>query len=714
MASRLAIPLALVALVAAVYAQVRHHDFVNYDDRVYVVRNPMLQQRLGAASLARAFRPYETNWIPLTWISLQLDHAVHGLEPAGYLLTNAALHAASSVLLFLALRRLTGARGPSAFVAAVFAAHPLHVESVAWASERKDALSGLFFAASLLAFARYAERPGALRYGALLLAAALGLAAKPMLVTLPCVLLLLDHWPLGRLARQPLRAVVEKLPLLALSAAAALVTWWVQRSTGAMSGDEFVALGWRVANALDAAGVYVLQTVWPANLAAFYPHPRDGLSAGRVAAAAALVLGASGLALWNAQRRPYLAVGWFWYLGMLVPVSGLVQVGLQARADRYTYLPSIGLSIAVAWLAADLARTARARRALGLAAGAAVLALAGVAWRQVGTWKDTGALFDRALAVTRDNYLAHQAVATLALEDGRAEEAAHHFAEALRIFPDWAGARFGLADALAAKGETQAAFGEFRAGLERAPRHPNGRSRYARALAAAGRHDEAVAQYLRALRTTRGATAARTHALLAASLEAQAEREGALRHYRRAVDLDPSLAEAHARLGALLLRSANPAEAAPSLQRALDLGLDSVELRLALAECARAQGRQREAALHYREALRQEPASVAAANNLAWLLATHPDPGLRDPDEALRLAGLLTRASQEAPLLDTLAAALAAAGRFPAAVEAAERAARRADAAGDRALAAGIRARRDLYAAGRPYREDAGGEDAGP
>jgi hypothetical protein len=283
----LAIAALLGALAVAVFAQVRHHEFVNYDDRIYVVENPSLRQGLGLASVRRAFEPYENNWIPLTWISLQLDHAFHGMQPGSFLSTNVALHAASAVLLFLALLRGSGALGCSAFVGAVFAVHPLHVESVAWISERKDTLSGFFFALSLLAWVHYAKRPGVLRYLAVVSSAALGLMAKPMLVTLPFVLLLLDAWPLERLRGQtgaPIarasrsaaleparlrRALVEKLPLFALAVATAGVTFAVQRATGAMSGDEVLPFGWRLANALDAQLFYLAKSLWPSGLAAF-------------------------------------------------------------------------------------------------------------------------------------------------------------------------------------------------------------------------------------------------------------------------------------------------------------------------------------------------------------------------------------------------------------------------------------------------------------
>ncbi len=723
--ARFAIAALLVVLVVAVFAPVRHHEFVNYDDRVYVLENPSLRMDLGAASLRRAFEPYENNWIPLTWISLQLNHAVHGMQSAGYLLTNVALHAASAVLLFLALLRASGALGCSAFVAAVFAVHPLHVESVAWASERKDALSGLCFGLTILGWVRYAERPGAGRYLPVALAMALGLMAKPMLVTLPFVLLLLDYWPLGRLrgagggARPDparlRRALLEKLPLFTLALAAAVTTFAVQRATGAMADGEALPFGWRVANALDAQVFYLGRSLWPSGLAAFYPHPGSELPLWRPLTGAALLLGLTALALREAARRPYLIVGWLWYAGMLLPVSGLVQVGLQARADRYTYLPLIGLSIAAAWGVADLLGRGRRSRALLAAVGVlAVAALAGAARLQVAHWRDTRALFSRAVAVTRDNYLAHQALATLLLHDGRADEAALHFREALRIKPRWPGAHFGLAEALAQQGDREAALARYEEGLRLAPRHARGRIGYGETLAGAGRHEAAIHQYLRVLRSAGRRDAARTQALLARSLDARGDLAGAIDHYEHALELEPDYAEIHASRGAALLRAGRPEEAAQAFERALALGADSAELRMALAEAAQVLDRPAAAIAHYREALRLDPGSLAAANNLGWLLATDPRPGVRDPDAALQIASDLARgpAADEPALLDTLAASQAAAGHFDAAVATAERAARLAADRGDEPLAAQIRARRDLYAGGRAYLEPAAGTGA--
>ena len=394
------VPLLLLASTLAVFFPVRDHEFVDYDDARYVVENPNLAEGLGRESVARAFaEPYFANWIPLTSISLLIDHELYGLEPAGYLRTNVALHAASALLLFFALLRMTRAPWASAFVAAVFALHPLHVESVAWVSGRKDVLCGLFWMLTLYAYARYAERPQSPgRYALVVTGVALALLSKPLAITLPFALLLLDYWPLGRLtsadSRRWLdrarlrRALLEKLPLLALAGAAAVITYAVQEKIGVVRSAEF-SLPLRISNALLSYALYLRDAIWPSGLAAFYPFPHAGLPVGAVLAALLVLCGVSALALRGARSRPYLLTGWLWYLGTLAPMIGILQVGLQARADRYTYIPLVGPAIMLAWSGAALARRTRAARtALAIAGAGAVAALAVAASFQVAVWHD--------------------------------------------------------------------------------------------------------------------------------------------------------------------------------------------------------------------------------------------------------------------------------------------------------------------------------------
>jgi tetratricopeptide (TPR) repeat protein len=455
----------LVLLTALVYAPVLRHGFVNYDDNLYVSGNPVVRQGLTWEGLRWAWTAaVACNWHPVTMLSHMLDVELYGVRPGWHHLTNLLLHLANVVLLFEVLRRMTGATWRSAAVAALFAVHPLHVESVAWISERKDVLSGLFFLLTLGAWLRYVRRPAAGRYLLALLAFALGLLAKPMLITLPFVLLLLDVWPLGRLPlaampaaserterRRALRALLlEKLPFVVLAVAVSAVALYTQR--GAMASLAALPLRRRAANALVSYVVYLGKSLWPSRLAVIYPLP-PSIPLWKAALAAALLAALTALALARLRRAPWLAVGWLWFAGMLAPVSGLVQVGRQAMADRYTYLPSIGLFIAVVWSAHALAQAAlpgelpargpgATRRAL-LGAGAAVViaALALTARVQVGAWRDSLTLFRHAAAVTDGNYVAAFHLGEELRMRGDRAEARRYYREALRIRPTLARAR---------------------------------------------------------------------------------------------------------------------------------------------------------------------------------------------------------------------------------------------------------------------------------
>jgi tetratricopeptide (TPR) repeat protein len=639
--SRAAQAVLLALLAAAPYLEVVRHDFVGIDDGIYIYGHPSLGAPLSWASAERA-TSFEGNWIPLTWLSMRLGRAVHGVWAPGFLVGNVLLHAASAAVLFLALARMTGAAGPAAFVAAVFGVHPLHVESVAWVAERKDVLSGLFFMLALLAHARAAERPSRGRRALVAAWMVLGLLAKPMLVTLPCVLLLLDYWPLGRLRapggaawpapRRLADAVAEKAPLFALSVAFSWVAWRAQRSSGAAGFGETLGFPARLANALVAIAAYTRDAFWPEGLAIFYPYPEAILPAEVALAGAAIAL-ATALALACVRSRPYALVGWLWYVGTLVPVLGLVQVGMQARADRYTYLPLVGLAIAVAWGLRDLAGPRR--RALAAVAAAAVLLLAVAAAAQVRHWRDTRTLFARALAVTRGNYMVHYFLAENELVDRRLDEAERHSREALRLRPTWLEPRLALADVALMR----------------------------------GRQDEALAVYEDALREHPGNPVALAH-----------------------------LGVAQVRLGAY-------PEARRPLEQAVAAYPNAPALHLALALVEAAAGDPEAALDHERLAFELDPGDVSAANNLGWRLATISRPELRDPALALRLATRVVeeKGGSDPGALDTLAAAQAAGGDFAAALRTADEALRIARERVDAGLAEEIAARRALYAAGRAY-----------
>jgi tetratricopeptide (TPR) repeat protein len=455
--ARLGVAAALAIATFALYARVRGFAFLHFDDNMYVTENPVVRQGLTGSGIGWALTTLHfSNWHPLTWLSHMADVELFGLDAGAHHLVNVALHALNAAILFLVLSRMTGATGRSLLVAALFAAHPLHVESVAWVSERKDVLSTFLGFLALGAYTRYAALAGAAARGrpplgayalvAVLFAASL--MAKPMWVTLPFLLLLLDVWPLQRLAGSPVerdplpppvprhpagRLVGEKLPLLALSAASSALTVVAQERGGALRGFD-LDLGVRAANAAVAYVRYLGKALWPSSLLPQYAYPA-GLPAWQVLGSALLLLAITGLALVRARRAPWLAVGWLWFAGMLVPVIGLVQVGAQSMADRYTYVPLVGLFVAVAWGGAALARSPAVRQGLQAGAVLAVLALAAVAWRQLGHWSDHVSLFRHAVALEPENALAHHILSQGLADRGDLDEALAHADAAVRLDP---------------------------------------------------------------------------------------------------------------------------------------------------------------------------------------------------------------------------------------------------------------------------------------
>jgi len=479
--SRFVLTLLLSVATLAVFAQVVGFEFVDYDDNLYVTANPHVKGGLTLAGVRWAFTTFAAaNWHPLTWISLMLDWSIGGPGPRVFHLTNLILHLANALLLFFVLDRMTGRRAPAAVTAALFAIHPLHVESVAWIAERKDVLSTLFMLLTLLAYAGFVERPGLVRRVAVVLLFALGLLAKPMLVTLPVLLLMLDAWPLRR--KEPWRhLVLEKAPLFALSIATGVMTLVAQRQGGTVGSLTLYPLRVRVANAVVATATYLGKAIWPTRLAPFYPHPGASLGAWTVAGSA-LVLAA--LTLWTIhvrRRRPYLLFGWAWYLVTLAPVAGIVQVGWQARADRYTYIPLIGIFLGVVWAVSD--RFADRPALLGSLASAALVTLGIGAFVQAGYWRDSETLFRRAIAVTDNNSVAHNNLGTALLRRGLLPQAEEQFAEAVRIDPSFADAHSNLGVALGRQGEIDEAILEFRRALDLDPDHADARRNLGRAEA---------------------------------------------------------------------------------------------------------------------------------------------------------------------------------------------------------------------------------------
>jgi tetratricopeptide (TPR) repeat protein len=494
----LLIYLALLVATFAVYAQVRSFDFVNYDDPEYVTRNLHVQQGLTAQGLEWALTSRDAyNWFPLTWVSHMLDCQFFGLDSGWHHLHNVLLDGLAAILLFMFLERATGARWRSALVALLFVLHPLHVESVAWVAERKDVLSGCFWFLTLWAYVRYAERPGAGRYLLVAVSFCLGLMAKPMVVTLPLVLLLLDYWPLARLGPQWRRAIWEKLPLLGLAGAAAAITYLVQGHGGAVKDLPLEA---HLANAMHSYALYLLKTIWPTGLAVFYPYPREFVFSTLVAAGLVMAAVTAGVIMLR-RRSPYLLTGWGWFVVTLVPVIGLVQVGGQSRADRYMYIPMVGLLVMVIWGVAEMLERLRAKALAVPLAVAACLACAALTWIQVGYWRNSETLFRHALEVTGDNSTADVdlGIYLMALP-GRMTEALPYLETAVRIDPKSAAAHTELGIALAETGGLPDAIAQFQAAIRLNPDAPAPHSDLGEALIKAGRSPDAIAELETAVR----------------------------------------------------------------------------------------------------------------------------------------------------------------------------------------------------------------------
>ena len=638
------IGLLLTVITLALYAPVAWHEFINYDDPDYVTQNPYITGGLTANGLVWAFGQLHgtaTYWHPLTWLAHMLDCQLFGLNAGAHHLVNVVFHAVNALLLFLVLQRMTGAPWRSAMVAALFAWHPLQVDTVAWVAERKNVLSTLFWILTLWAYVRYAEkcevrgcvtndkwqvtstktgwkqilspvtRHPSLYYSLALVCFTLGLTSKPMLVTLPFVLLLLDYWPLRRFRHSTIstqlstlgRLVWEKLPFFALAAAASIITVAAHRGLGLSTEAFGLPLDVRIENALISYVRYLGKTIWPANLAVFYPQPREWPVSLAVAAGLALLI-ASGLAICAIRTRPYLFVGWFWFLGVLVPVLGLIQAGMQAMADRFVYVPLIGLFVCICWGGWDLVSRWPQRRILTLMTSVMALVACMIITRcQLRHWRNSQTLFEHCVRVTSDNFLAHNNLGFALATQGKLEEAKPRYLEALRI--------------------------------------------------------------------------------------------------------RPLFAEAHRNLGVLLTQQGKPEEAMPYLLEAVRIQPQFADVYGKLGLALAAEGRFDEAITNYREAIRLKPDLVEALNNLAWILATHPDENLRNATDAVAFA---TRACEltrrEVPIMvGTLAAAYAEAGRFADACATAEQARALALARGQEELAQRNLKLLELYRSGQPWRE---------
>jgi Tfp pilus assembly protein PilF len=570
MRSEACIWLILITAVLLVYWQVGDHEFINYDDNAYITDNAQVQKGLTSKGIIWAFTTSHTgNWHPLTWISHMLDCELYGLNPEGHHLTNVLFHMANAILLFVVLRWMTGAIWRSGLVAALFALHPLHVESVAWVAERKDVLSTFFWMLTMVAYVHYVNRPGGKRYLLVLITFALGLMAKPMLVTLPFVLLLLDYWPLNRfkpravtgsVEDQPLgfrnsgddkspilKAVMEKTPLFLMSLFSCVVTVMAQQGAGAISTLQIVPFKLRIANGLVSVVAYMGKMIWPQDLAVFYPHPVSDLQIWKPVVAGLFLLILSTVALWVAQRCRYVLVGWLWYLGTLVPVIGLVQVGEQAMADRYTYVPLIGLFIVVVWGFADLVKGWRSRRwVVSVSAAVMVLTLMAGSWLQVTHWKNSIKLFKHALDVTTNNYVAHYTLGNALALQGNLTGSVSHYNKALQIHPNFAEAHNNLGNALALQGNLTGAISHYNKALQINPDHAEAHRNLAVGLDRQGRHQEAIQHYAEVLRIS--PHDAQSHNNLGVALAEQGRLKEAVAHFTEALRIDPHFKEAQRNL----------------------------------------------------------------------------------------------------------------------------------------------------------------------
>ena len=495
----------LVLSGLAIYSQTGHHDFIDYDDIIYVTQNPHVREGLTLEGVTWAFTTFHAaNWHPLTWVSHMLDVQLYGMNPGQHHLTNVLLHIANTLLLFFLFNGMTRSPLKSGLVAALFAVHPLHVESVAWVAERKDLLSTMMAFLTMLCYMRYVARPGTHSYILTLCCFVLGLMAKPMLVTLPFVLLLLDYWPLCRIRlkkngdknnlpqRAPLHLVLEKLPFFVFSAASSVVTYIAQQSGGAVASVQFFPLDVRIGNALVSYCRYLIKTVYPSKLALLYIHPGH-ISLWEAAGAGLLLTAVTLAAVKTSRRYPYFIVGWLWYMGTLVPVIGIVQVGIQAMADRYTYIPLVGLFAAGSWGVFEFAAGNRVRqRVAGVACGMALIAFSMISWYQVRFWTDSISVFSRTVSVTSGNYVAHNNLGFALSKAGRMAEGIRHYREALRLKPEYGHAHNNLANALVRLGKSDQAIGHYMEAL-RAGLTPAGtRKNLGLALLRTGKIDDAI------------------------------------------------------------------------------------------------------------------------------------------------------------------------------------------------------------------------------
>ena len=724
--------LVLALGTAVCFWQVRGFDFITFDDTGYVFDNPHVTTGLNVNNITWAFTTgHCANWHPVTWLSLMLDCQLFGPQAGWIHLTNLLFHVANTLLLFFVFKKMTNSLWPSAFVAAVFAIHPMHVESVAWISERKDVLSTFFWLLTMSAYVAYFRRGGSFRYVLTLAIFACGLMTKPMLVTLPFVLLLLDYWPLNRFEIQKneisrlnskrgrqvrksgeritlAKPILEKIPFFVLVIASSVITFFVQRSTGAVVDTTYISLQSRFANALVSYAIYIVKMFWPANSAIFYPFPKAGLPFWQAALSFLLLVVISLLVIRFGSKRKYLPVGWFWFVGTLVPVIGLVQVGVQAYADRYTYIPYIGLFIMIAWGISELVSKWKYRKIIVGTFMFIVLAVLGI-WtvRHVSYWKNSETIFSHALKVTKNNYVVHNCLGEYYLRQGELTRAIQECTKAININPYWSNAYINLGSALAKEGRYAEALEQFRQGVELNPDVAGAHYNLGKALGIQGRFDEALEHFREAIRLDPDwADPMNDFAFVVAGHpELRNDVNEAIRFARRACEITEYKNMSYLNTLAALYASSNRfSEAAQTFKAALNVNPTSAILHSSLGNILLSQGKFREAIDQIKRSIEIEPNNPDAKNSLAWILATCPDAGMRNPSEAIRLAqeACIATNYKQASKLDTLGAAFASAGRYSEAVETAEKALSLVDKNRPELLRA-IKEHLELYKVSKPY-----------
>ena len=619
------IALALATVTMLVYWPVRHYPFIGFDDPGYVSENPRVSGGLSLAAVRWAVTSgYFANWHPLTWISHMVDVQLFGMNAGAHHVTNLVLHVLNTLLLFGVFFRMTGTLGRSAAVAGLFAVHPMHVESVAWVAERKDVLSTFFWLLTMWAYYFYTREPKLRRYALVIAFFALGLMSKPMLVTLPCVLLLLDLWPLrravvGESSRAVwVRLVYEKLPLFALAAASSVITYLVQQTAGAVESLNVLPLSIRIANAIVAYWSYLEKLAWPTRLALLYPYQKT-LFVGDVVAVLVPLIVVSIAVSRAARTRPYLLVGWLWFLGTLVPVIGIVQVGTQPIADRYTYVPSIGLFVIVAWGVTELLQRLRAPRTISAALSlTAIVVFAVMAHRQVERWRSSVELWQHTIAVTQGNYWAENNLGWDLTREAKPAEAIPHYQEAIRLSPRFVRARTNLALALVDAGRLQEAVVQYEETLSLAPTNFVVRGNLGFALSRQGRLDEAVAQFSEAIRLKPDYVEA--HNGLGLVLARKGDVDAAMRHYMEALRIMPAFPEAHNNLGAALASQGKLDDAVSHFSEAIRLKPAFPDAHNNYGVALSTQGKLDEAIAQFREAVRLDPNHAKAHYGLGLAL----------------------------------------------------------------------------------------------